>query len=70
MVRILGCQRNDIMKLVPDGRRQSTSQTHVNSKVIERLYILKKELQQQERSGEQKTLAVNFREHLHETQLL
>lgn len=47
---------NDIMKLVPNGRRQSTSQTQMNSKVIERLYILKKELQQRKRSGEWRKL--------------
>lgn len=46
---------NDIMKLVPNGRRQSTSQTQMNSKVIERLYILKKELQQR-KSGERRKL--------------
>lgn len=44
---------NDIMKAVPNGRRQSASQTQMNSKVIEGLYLLKKELKQQKSIGEQ-----------------
>lgn len=51
------------MKAVPNGRRQSASQTQMNNKVIEGLYLLKKELKQQKSIGEQ-NLAVIFREKL------
>lgn len=39
---IFWAPKQNIMKLVLNGKRQGISKTHMNSNVTERLYILKK----------------------------